>query len=82
MQTKYPDALIICIIGDYAKGDYGESIKTIADHYGLPCVDFRGDSKVTKCSGSHPNAAGMAHMAARIYAETKDQVEVIKSKIK
>ena len=81
MQTKYPDALIICIVGDYAKGDYGESVKTIAEHFDLPYVDFRGDSKVTKCSGSHPNAAGMAHMAARIYEETKEQVEEIKSKL-
>ena len=81
MQAKYPDALIICIIGDYAKGDYGESVKTIAEHFDLPYVDFRGDSKVTKCSGSHPNAAGMAHMAARIYEETKEQIEEIKSKL-
>ena len=81
MQAKYPDALILCIIGDYAKGDYGESVKTIAEHFDLPYVDFRGDSKVTKCSGSHPNAAGMAHMAARIYEETKEQIEEIKSKL-
>ena len=80
IQAKYPDALIICIIGDYAKGDYGESVKTIAEHFDLPYVDFRGDSKVTKCSGSHPDSAGMAHMAARIYEETKAQVENIKSK--
>ena len=64
-----------------AKEDYGESVKTIAEHFDLPYVDFRGDSKVTKCSGSHPNAAGMAHMAVRIYEETKEQVEEIKSKL-
>ena len=36
---------------------------------------------MTKCSGSHPDSAEMAHMAARIYEETKEQVEEIKSKL-
>lgn len=51
-------------------GEYGTSVETIAKHYNLPYVDFRGDSKVSIYSGSHPNAAGHAHKAQKIYEET------------
>lgn len=78
MQAKYPDALIICIIGDYVVNEYGDSVKAIAEFYDLPYIDFRGDAGLTKCSGSHPDAAGMAHMAARIYEETKTEVEELR----
>ena len=70
LQEKHPGVIIICIIGTHVTGEYGNSVETIAKHFGLPYVDFRGDTKVTIYSGSHPNAAGHAHKAQRIYEET------------
>ena len=73
LQTKFPDVQIICIIGTDITGEYGNSVKTIAEHYNLPCVDFRGEKvagKVTIYSGSHPDAAGHAYKAKKIYDET------------
>ena len=74
IQNKFPSAKIICIIGTDITGDYGESVATIATHYNLPIVDFRGEKgvagKVTIYSGSHPDAAGHAYKAQKIYNET------------
>ena len=76
IQGKFPDAQIICIIGTDITGDYGTSVEAIAKHYGLPTVDFRGEKKVagkvTIFSGSHPDAAGHAYKAKKIYEQTLD----------
>lgn len=74
LQEKFPDVRIICIIGTDITGDYGTSVETIAKHFNLPIVDFRGEKnvagKVTIYSGSHPDAAGHAYKARKIYEET------------
>jgi len=74
IQNKFPSAKIICIIGTDVSGDYGDSVEAIAQHYSLPYVDFRGEKdlagKVTIYSGSHPDAAGHAYKAQKIYNET------------
>ena len=74
IQNKFPSAKIICIIGTDVTGDYGSSVEAIAQHYNLPYVDFRGEKnvagKVTIFSGSHPDAAGHAYKAQKIYNET------------
>lgn len=70
LQANYPEAQIICIVGNHIDGEYGNSVKSIAETMGLPYVDFRGDQKVTLYEQLHPNAAGHAHMAQRIYEET------------
>ena len=73
IQNKFPSAKIICIIGTDVTGDYGDSVEAIAQHYNLPCVDFRGEGvagKVTIYKGSHPDAAGHAYKAQKIYNET------------
>ena len=70
LQAKFPEAQIICILGNHIDGEYGNSVKEIATHFGLPLIDFRGDTQVTVYSELHPNAAGHAHMAERIYNET------------
>ena len=74
IQANHPDARIVIIIGDHVTGEFGDSVAEIAKHYGLPVVDFRGDTNVTKYSGSHPDAAGMAYMATKIYQETADEL--------
>ena len=74
LQEKHPGVQIICIIGTDINGDYGTSVETIAKHFNLPYVDFRGEKnvagKVTIYSGSHPDAAGHAYKAKKIYEET------------
>lgn len=70
LQAKFPEAQIICILGNHIEGEYGESVKEIATHFELPLIDFRGDTQVTIYSELHPNTAGHAHMAQRIYEET------------
>jgi hypothetical protein len=74
LQGKGPDRQVICIIGTDITGEYGNSVEAIAKHYNLPYVDFRGEKnvagKVSIYSGSHPDAAGHAYMARKIYEET------------
>lgn len=70
IQATYPKAQIICIIGNHIEGEYAPSVQTIAEHFGLPFVDFRGDTNVTVYSSLHPNAAGHAYMAKKIYETT------------
>ena len=76
IQNKFPSAKIICIIGTQISGEYGKSVAAIAQHYNLACVDFRGEEgagKVSIYSGSHPDAAGHAYKAQKIYNETLEQ---------
>ena len=74
IQAHFPSAQIICIIGTDITGEYGNSVQEIAQHYSLPTVDFRGEKKVagkvTIYKGSHPDAAGHAYKAQKIYNET------------
>lgn len=70
LQANYPEAQLICIVGNHIDGEYGNSVAAIAKELGIPCVDFRGDQSVTQYEQLHPNAAGHAHMAQRIYEET------------
>lgn len=75
IMANWPDAKIIIILGDHVTGEYATSVVEIAAHYDLQLVDFRIDSeKMTKYSGSHPNAAGMEYMAERIYNETLGKI--------
>lgn len=72
IQAAYPKAQIICIIGNHINRSFDTSIEEIAAHYGLPVVDFRGDYNVTIYDQLHPNAAGHAYMAKKIYEQTLD----------
>ena len=78
MQLQYPSVKIVCIIGDHAgsKDHHAiqQSILDIAGHYGCRVVDFPEISgwqttgpPLSKCGGSHPDAAGMDFMASEIY---------------
>ena len=78
LQKTYPEAQLILIIGNYVKGDYGESIEKIAQFFDLPYVDFRGYDAIDNNGNCHPNANGMALMASKIYEETKDLVNNLK----
>lgn len=80
MQLQYPSVKIVCVIGDHAgSADHHaiqQSIHHIAKHYNSHCrvVDFPAISgwqtsgpPLSKCGGSHPDAAGMEYMASKIY---------------
>ena len=70
LQEKHPGVQFVCIIGTHITGEYAISVEKIAKHYGFPCVDFRNDKNVTFWKSSHPNAAGHAYKAKKIYEET------------
>lgn len=70
LQEKHPGVQFICIIGTHMTGEYAVSVGNIAKHYGFPCIDFRNDKNVTFWKSSHPNAAGHAYKAKKIYEET------------
>ena len=70
LQEKHPGVQFICIIGTHVEDEYASSIESIANHYNLPCIDFRDDGQVTFWKTSHPDAAGHAYKARKIYEET------------
>ena len=73
LQKMYPKAQLIILIGTHVTGDYGESVEMIAQFFDLPYVDFRGDPITMEGGGGcHPDAAGMAFMAEKIYESTKN----------
>ena len=68
---KYPGVNLILIVGDMLAGtQYATTIKAIASHYNLPCVDFT-DVTLKKCQGSHPDVKGHKDMADRIWNQTQ-----------
>ena len=74
LQGRYEGVQLILIIGDRLSADYENSVKEIANHFGLPYVDFVGDD-IPKCSGSHPTAPGHAQMAEKIYNSCKEHLK-------
>ena len=71
LQNRYEGVQIIVIIGDTLTKDYENSTIAIAEHFGLPYVNFVGVS-VPKCKGSHPTEPGMEQMAKAIYEQCAD----------
>lgn len=71
LQARYQDVKIILIIGDRLSAPYAESAIAVAEHFGLPYVNFVGDS-IEKCSGSHPTAPAFEQMASKIYIVCED----------
>lgn len=71
LQNRYEGVQLIIIIGDRLSQPYEEAALTVAEHFGLPVVNFVGDD-IEKCSGSHPSAAGFQVMAEKIYNSCKD----------
>ncbi|MBR6002722.1 MAG: hypothetical protein IK045_07670 [Bacteroidales bacterium] len=71
LQNSYEGVQIIIIIGDTLTTDYENSTIEIANHFGMPYVDFVGVS-IAKCKGSHPTSQGFETMANTIYNTCKD----------
>ena len=70
LQQRYEGVQIIIIVGDLI-GTYETPTVNIAKHFGLPYVNFVGDT-IEKCSGSHPTAPAFDYMATKIYNTCKD----------
>lgn len=71
IQNRYEGVKIILIIGDRLTTDYEKSTIAIAEHFGLPYVNFVGVT-IDKCSGSHPNAPAFDKMARMIHEQCID----------
>ena len=71
IQNRYEGVQIIIIVGDRLTTDYEQSTIAIAEHFGLPYVNFVGET-IDKCSGSHPNAPAFDKMAKMIYEQCID----------
>ena len=81
IQQQYPDAKIVCIIGDAVSVGQQKSIMAIANHYGAKYVDLlsvngfndqtympKHDFDGTK-EVCHPNAKAMTFIANKIYED-------------
>lgn len=75
IKVRYPEAKVVCVIGDYISVGMEKSILKIAAHYGAKAVDFlavngfNDQFNMSKYSGCHPDARGMKYMADKIYNE-------------
>lgn len=77
VKMRYPNAKVVCIIGDCVSAGMQSAIKSIATHYGARYVDFlaingfKGTSPLTKYEGNtvHPDSNGMDFMAKTIYQQ-------------
>ena len=71
LQNRYEGVQVIMLIGDRLSANYEAANKEIAEHFGLPYVNFVGDT-IEKCKGSHPTAPAFKQMADKIYDTCKD----------
>lgn len=73
LQASYKDVQLILVIGDKLTEVYEDSIIEIAGHFGLPYVNFVGESaKLPKCATVHPDAVGQQYIAQKIFSTCKD----------
>ena len=72
LMEYYTGAQLILIIGNTLSEPYAQAIINVAEHYDLPYVSFIGDdipACVSDASKVHPNPAGHAFMAEKIFRE-------------
>lgn len=82
IKVRYPEAKVVCIIGDAVSAGMQSAIKSIATHYNAKYVDFlelngfKGSAPLSKYDNSvHPDAAGMEYMAKTIYSQLGSWLE-------
>lgn len=86
LRTRYPDAKIVCIIGDYLYYGQGDAIKRIVAHYSddyVRAVDIlgnfgykaNGSSGIPKYDYAHPTAAGMDKIASFVYQKVGEWID-------
>lgn len=75
IKQEYPDARILCIIGDCLNSAYEQAMIKISNHFadqGMRYVDFMVNGfndtvNIPKVTGSHPNEKGAEYMASKMY---------------
>ncbi len=88
VRNRYPNAKIVCIIGDYLTTGIEKSTIAIAEHYGCRYVDLlavngyndqtympKHDYNPATGRGCHPSAKAMKFIAEKIYTELGDWLE-------
>ena len=64
IKQTYPDAEVYFILNDILSEEINQSIATICNHYGVPCIATKNVGK----SEYHPNAEGMTTIATQVKA--------------
>ncbi|MCR4565557.1 MAG: SGNH/GDSL hydrolase family protein [Bacteroidales bacterium] len=67
LMANYPNARLLLVVGNRVSDSYGNAIVEIGIHYGLPIVDFRPDNISKFQNMLHPDKAGHAYMALKIF---------------
>lgn len=81
LQALYDGVQLILVVGDRLGDDaslkYDESIIAVAEHFGLPYVNLIPHRKtdIPTPDNCHPNAAGHAFIAQKIYETCKDYLK-------
>ena len=86
IRTRYPEAKIVCIIGDYLYYGQGQAINQIVSRYSsdyVRAVDILGEfgykanssSGIPKYDYAHPNAAGMQKIANFVYEKVGEWID-------
>ena len=86
IRTRYPEAKIVCIIGDYLYYGQGQAINQIVSRYSsdyVRAVDILGEfgykanssSGIPKYDYAHPNAAGMEKIANFVYEKVGEWID-------
>ena len=72
---KWPGVRIVCVIGDSLNQDpykdLGDSIRTIAEHYGFPVVSF--PELLETFDGLHPNLYGAEYIADKMFRTLEEE---------
>lgn len=64
---RYMNAEVYFILNSELSEDINNSVHTICEHYGVPCIDLHDVDKIA----SHPSVAGMKAMADQVEARLK-----------
>ena len=88
IRERYPEAKVVCIIGDYLSTGIEQSTIKIAEHYGAKSVDLyavngfndqtympKHDYNPSTGSGCHPSSKAMEYIANKIYPELGSWLE-------
>ena len=64
MQNRYPNVEIYFILNDGLQEEINESVKTVCEHYQMPCIVLEGIDK----QNGHPTVKGMTQICEQVEA--------------
>ena len=62
MIDRYPNVEIYFILNDGLQEEVNESVKTVCEHYQVPCIVLEGIDK----SNGHPTVKGMKQICEQV----------------